>query len=217
MSANLMSLARSGGKFLKLFGDRKMMKPLPYDAEIEFLESTGTQWIDTGIKTLSSSTVEVEAAATVFKSNDIMFGSVGADASSLIRALIYNDGAKGNIISLQSGRYGVTNAFIAYDTAFHNYLITPTKAEVDGKYFLATRSDNSLRNFLLFSFVTASGVKYGSHARISRCKIYHSDVLVLDLIPVRKGNIGYMYDRVSGQLLGNAGTGDFVIGPDKTI
>ena len=29
MSANLMSLARSGGKFLKLFGDRKMMKTMP--------------------------------------------------------------------------------------------------------------------------------------------------------------------------------------------
>ena len=29
MSANLMSLARSGGKFLKLFGDRKMMKTVP--------------------------------------------------------------------------------------------------------------------------------------------------------------------------------------------
>ena len=28
MSANLMSLARSGGKFLKLFGDRKMMKTM---------------------------------------------------------------------------------------------------------------------------------------------------------------------------------------------
>ena len=29
MSANLMSLAHSGGKFLKLFGDRKMMKTMP--------------------------------------------------------------------------------------------------------------------------------------------------------------------------------------------
>ena len=40
MSANLMSLARSGGKFLKLFGDRKMMKQLPYYCEVEYLEST---------------------------------------------------------------------------------------------------------------------------------------------------------------------------------
>ena len=31
MSANLMSLARSGGKFLKLFGDRKMMMPTASD------------------------------------------------------------------------------------------------------------------------------------------------------------------------------------------
>ena len=29
MSANLMSLAKSGGKFLKLFGDRKMVKTMP--------------------------------------------------------------------------------------------------------------------------------------------------------------------------------------------
>ena len=29
MGANLMSLAQSGGKFLKLFGDRKMMKTMP--------------------------------------------------------------------------------------------------------------------------------------------------------------------------------------------
>ena len=29
MSANLMSLAQSGGKFLKLYGDRKMMKTMP--------------------------------------------------------------------------------------------------------------------------------------------------------------------------------------------
>lgn len=193
-------------------------KHLPYDAEVEYLESTGTQWIDTGIKTLSSSTVEVEAASTVFNSLDMMFGSIGEDASSLIRALVYYDSSHGGrIISLQSGMYGVTNAFIAYDTAFHNYIITPTKAEVEGKIFSVTRSDNSLRNFLLFASVIISGTSYFSHARISRCKIYHSDVIVLDLIPVRKGNIGYMYDRVSGQLFGNQGTGAFIIGPDKTI
>ena len=36
----------------------------------------------------------------------------------------------------------------------------------------------------------------------------------MDIIPVRIGNVGYMYDRVSGQLFGNAGTGSFVLGPD---
>ena len=41
-------------------------------------------------------------------------------------------------------------------------------------------------------------------------------VSIFDFIPVRVGSIGYMYDRVSGQLFGNSGTGAFIIGPDKT-
>ena len=40
---------------------------------------------------------------------------------------------------------------------------------------------------------------------------------VLDLIPVRVGSVGYMYDRVSGKLYGNAAdSGAFILGPDKT-
>ena len=40
---------------------------------------------------------------------------------------------------------------------------------------------------------------------------------VLDLIPVRKDGVGYMYDRVSGKLYGNAAdSGAFIVGPDKT-
>ena len=49
MSANLMSLARSGGKFLKLYGDRKMVRPLPYLRRVAYLESHGNEWIGTGI------------------------------------------------------------------------------------------------------------------------------------------------------------------------
>lgn len=42
--------------------------------------------------------------------------------------------------------------------------------------------------------------------------------IIRDMIPVRKGNIGYMYDKVSGRIFGNANTtGYAIIGPDKTI
>lgn len=37
---------------------------------------------------------------------------------------------------------------------------------------------------------------------------------VLDLIPVRVGDVGYMYDTVSGKLFGNSGSGHFILGPD---
>lgn len=39
-------------------------------------------------------------------------------------------------------------------------------------------------------------------------------VVITDYVPVRVGQVGYLFDRVSGTLLGNAGTGDFVLGHD---
>ena len=72
--------------------------------------------------------------------------------------------------------------------------------------------DNSLS---LFLFGVNGNTSINTNGRISSCKIYHSGVLVRDYIPVRKGTVGYMYDRVSGQLFGNQGTGAFIIGPDK--
>ena len=51
--------------------------------------------------------------------------------------------------------------------------------------------------------------------RIYSCAIYDGSTLVRSYVPVRSGSVGYLYDRVSGQLFGNAGTGAFAIGPDK--
>lgn len=45
-------------------------------------------------------------------------------------------------------------------------------------------------------------------------KISSGGVVTHDLIPVRRGNVGYMYDRTTNKLFGNSGTGDFVLGPD---
>jgi hypothetical protein len=50
--------------------------------------------------------------------------------------------------------------------------------------------------------------------RIYYLKVLNGNQPVFDAIPVRVGQVGYMYDKVSGQLFGNAGTGDFILGPD---
>ena len=50
--------------------------------------------------------------------------------------------------------------------------------------------------------------------RIYSAQITDNTILARDLIPVRVGQVGYMYDRVSKKLFGNAGTGAFVLGPD---
>ena len=66
--------------------------------------------------------------------------------------------------------------------------------------------------------VQSNGAAY---YRYYNAKISVGDIVVIDAIPVRFTNEndvseGAMYDRVSGQLFRNAGTGAFIIGPDKT-
>ena len=51
--------------------------------------------------------------------------------------------------------------------------------------------------------------------RMYFCEIYDGSTIVRSFVPVRVGQVGYLFDRVSGQLFGNAGTGAFTIGPDK--
>ena len=207
MSANLMSLARSGGKFLKLFGDRKMMKQFPYDTEVEYLESTGTQWIDTGYVLSASDRVVVQA---YFQSDDD-FGArvlLGVDNPKLwitTGTCRFNGENFANINKLR--KLEAWNSIsIDKDYCTCNGTAVPMS---EGTFL-----DNSL-SLWLFGANASTAAK--TNGRISSCKIYHSGVLVRDYIPVRKGTVGYMYDRVSGQLFGNAGTGDFIIGPDKTI
>ena len=64
-------------------------------------------------------------------------------------------------------------------------------------------------------------LKIHANFQIYGCKLWNGITLVRDFIPVRVGSgssaVGYLYDRVSGELFGNAGTGEFLIGPDKTI
>ena len=208
MSANLMSLARSGGKFLKLFGDRKMMKTLPYDAEVEYLESTGKQWIDTGYSNSQCPYFSLDIQPLKTNVDDGMFGA-------------FNDGCT---VQQYRGRWrwfdgGWTLTDIPVDiTRTTNITRNANGWFVDGEI---TIKPNYLRGVLssgLFG-VNSRGVFYaGGPIRVNQLSLFDKNSsLVADFIPIRKNNIGYMYDRVSGQLFGNQGTGDFIIGPDKTI
>ena len=49
---------------------------------------------------------------------------------------------------------------------------------------------------------------------VANVKIYSEGELIMDLIPVRIADRGYMYDLISGTVFGNSGTGDFLLGPD---
>lgn len=200
-------------------------KNLPYDAEIEYLESTGTQWIDTGITTKNQMAgIDIELRAPTYQSDTWFCGFnqyTGDDRGGFQIGYYNNSNAVGLYNSTSSSPYRKKVQLISpYSTSWNRYIINALSKgiEINGNMEVTEQvedfgSDGGVillfrRGGNLSSSTITSQIKYA--------KIYiNNNNLVRDYIPVRVGNIGYMYDKVSGQLFGNAGTGDFILGPDK--
>ena len=193
---------------------------LPYDAEIEYLESTGTQYIDTGIIPDANTGMYIKA-------------TLGTGADNYVAGL-RNDSSNTRWIIARTTQNGWYWGYGQYAGSYSQYLhyrnspaecklnyLNSKKWEAEGssdsvETSLPTLSFTPAYNIRLFGSagVTASYTTYSG--RIYSAKISQGSNITMDLIPVRIGQIGYMYDKVSGQLFGNDGTGSFTLGPDKS-
>lgn len=194
---------------------------LPYDAEIEYLESTGTQYIDTGIACASYDGVKAKLQANGERlgGNAYMFFGQGLTYSSNnFELFTATDNSR-----ISFCLTGNTDVAIDYTKIFsvnvENKIATYTdeSGQVIG---VANRSQigdyTAAFTMAIFAIQRYSYIKTTHNVRCFNFQIIQSSIVVMDLIPVRVGQTGYMYDKVSGQLFGNAGTGDFVLGQDKT-
>lgn len=182
---------------------------LPYDAQVEFLESNGYQYIATGLF-LGESTTSVKL---VF---DIEFTSLPS------KSLLYATNRPTNGIQIYTNGVSVYNQGASQKVAVNTRYIIETNttatsrsikiSNVETQNFSRTISDGKELNILGDSTNSAKG--NASHSKCYSFTVYVNDIICRDLIPVRIGTTGYMYDKVSGQLFGNSGTGTFILGPD---
>ena len=207
--------------------------PLPYDAEVEYLESTGTQYVQTNIKPNVGDIYSVESVvqyASNVSSNTWLTGWwTGVDCSSLFgtfqNQLYFTYNRDDNIARTNVGlynkhriRYNFPQGIFIDDTQLSSMVAanTPLTIIPNDRVFVG-----------LAIFRSYSGSLYGYDVRTNiKAKLFNFSILingvvVFDGIPVRFTNElgnseGAMYDRVSGQLFRNAGTGAFTIGPDKS-
>lgn len=195
---------------------------LPYDAEVEYLESDGSAYIDTGFVPNQNTSVDAMFMKTSTLENFFLFG-VRPTSTVLSKELAFMPYSDGNI----NYRYGNR-------TKSQSYLIsvnTIYKFHTDKKaFYLRNKQGSKLSSGIAISNTFNSvypirlfGERVGSDdgnvtrfLRIYYFKIKDATTLARDFIPVRVGQVGYMYDRVSKTLFGNAGTGDFTLGPDVT-
>lgn len=187
---------------------------LPYDAEIEYLECTGTQYINPDI-TLDADTTEVmlifEAAITAFVSGSSALMVANSDPNSGVQ--VYT--ASGNKIYNQ-GAYvrPSVNTFYTFTTTTtaSTRTIRLNSGTPSNQNFNRSITDNSELEIMGYS----DWVDVGrcSKAKYKSFQIYINSKIVRYYIPVRVGIVGYMYDKISGELYGNSGTGSFTLGND---
>ena len=189
-------------------------KSLPYDAEVEWLKSSGTQYIDT----LIYGTMDLDYEVIVKPSNaGTQFQNILGDrysSSSRRYNLMFNNNGKGYAYC------GSNNQVEISGTQNYNNFAIYKKEGLDifvngAKYGTLSEQEFTTPNtVLLFGMRDNGSMSNPFYGYILSCTLSRNGVLLRDFIPVRVGQTGYMYDKVSGNLFGNLGSGTFEVGND---
>ena len=191
--------------------------PLGY-TEVEYLQSSGTQYIDTGfIPTNDNFKFEIRMlspnTSAYLGYRSVNSGTATGDMRWFFN---YNDGR----VAI---RYGNTteNSTLSFDTqTTHKFYFNGSSLYVDDVNYLTTTKKYATpvyKSFYLFS-VNTSGYYSTDIAnfvgRIYYTKIWDNGILVRNFVPVirKSDNAVGMYDIVTKQFFENQGTGTFNYG-----
>lgn len=187
--------------------------------ELEYIESTGTQYIDTEIKSLSTNLrFDFEVEYSNVSSETCLFGTWGSTYGYLCGTyggkfdVIYHKDSSTNYyrfstLPVENGYKYTVNLNLQSDT------VTINEGSTQLTNHIYAVND---KNILLFNNGNVS-----ESIRLISCKLYHwrmirDDIVVRYLIPTKRysdGAIG-MYDLISNTFFANSGTGSFVAGSE---
>ena len=195
---------------------------------VEYVEATGTQWIDTGVNLCSNDTVvaEYEYPDPIARRNNYLFG-------------VYKQGMTAGYFYSNSGSYPLrfqkANGTSGATTTEAGINATPGgRQTVTMKIGSGTTTIVSASGETLYSGVLGGTIRqdataplalftvnisgspsssYTSAAKIYSFRIFDKDgALRLDLVPCTVNGTPAMYDLVAKGYLSNGGTGDFATG-----
>lgn len=179
----------------RVCGVEKGLLPSKY-TQVEYLKSTGTQWINTGVRESDINYMELKFE-TVDDSSGFMF--VNATTQ----------------LGVKDMRYGTENPGMYVIKQTYNDKWDFTN-ETNGKTY---RNGNRGSYYLYLFNLNAPGssVNYiNKSVKIYYYKVSLNGGLVFNGIPARRNsdNVLGMYNIVTGDFLTNVGTGTFEAGPD---
>ncbi len=174
--------------------------------QLEYIQSSGTQYINTGFIPKSTSKVFADFQVTEKRSkNNDIFGVVGQFS--------FRQYANSDFFRTVCGSAADFETSVSILTR-HVVEKTMTETKIDGLYSVSTDASTVSNAIFLFAYNAGSYVSNYGHLKLYSCQICDNDVLVRDFVPCIKddGEVG-LYDLAGKQFYGNAGTGTFTAGP----
>lgn len=179
---------------------------MPTYTKLEYIEGTGTQYIDLGFKLSSNHAVDLDLQMVKLNAN--IFGSRagGQDRAftlfSSTSVIMTDMGNTRNSTSPTNDRINVylSSSRIKIGTFERN--INSGTFTTPGNGYIFNISNNRPQSYM-------------ATMKLYSCKIYLNGTLIRDLVPCKYNNQIGLWDTVNGSFLGNAGTGEFVAGPEQ--
>ena len=181
--------------------------------EVEYIQSSGTQYINTGFIPKYDSRIVLDAEVTNSSIACALFGARGAASGTnpLANTLFSLSGG-----AIRSDYYG--SSVSSTTTVSGRTIFDKNKNVVSfGSNTITNNSSTASSNQTLFLFAvqTAGSATLLATMKLYACQIYDNGTLVRDFYPCtnESGAVG-LYDLVGKQFYSNAGTGAFVAGPE---
>lgn len=184
--------------------------PEPEYTPLSYIESSGTQYIDTGYKPNSNTRVVLSGSGfSLSGNNQGLFGARAAFTEDTFCFL--------STSSAYRSDYGTANDSVPQGTNLSSYFLLDKDknvCKVNGTVVQsAVQTFTCSYNLYICAINTANTVdRIIDKVKIYYCQIYDNGVLVRDFVPAKKSGIVGLYDRIEKKMYANSGTGEFKYG-----
>lgn len=179
--------------------------------QVEYLESTGTQYIDTEICAQSGLNITIDSEFTSSKGYMTIFG--GWDSNSSNRCHLYHHTGR------EMYYYYAASGYPYYESTDyrnrHTYKINDNILSVDGvtKIINTATSFTSTYNMYIFANNNAGTAVNNAYMRLYAFSISKDDNVLRDFVPALDNNgTPCLYDTITKKYYYNQGTGEFKYG-----
>lgn len=177
---------------------------------IDYIESTGTQYIDTGI--YGSDKIDVEMCIIPKVGFSGWRFPLGSNQANVNRSYLIGINALTTTTVQRGTNIYHDDRFSFQIDAEYTLKFIGTQFTINGNN-ICTVSDQTFTSpvtMYLFACNTAGSATAFAPVALKYCKIWESGTLVRDFVPAIENGHAGLYDNVTGQFYSNAGTGDFL-------